>query len=109
MFGFKSDKNFTVGLYSIFDKKSGLYWHLMPFDSDVQFMRQIIATVKSDPKSELSMFPDNFALVKLGTYCRSTGKITNAAVVLAESLTDEALADFYNSQPVPLPSPDEEK
>lgn len=107
MFGFKSDKNFTVFLYSIFDKKSGLYWQLMPFDSDVQCLRQIAATVKTSPQSELAMFPDNFAIVRLGSYCRSNGQIKNEAKVLAESLSDDVLAELYACQPIPLPCPTE--
>lgn len=64
-------------LYSVYDKKAGIYW--LPFyeKGDVFAKRSLSITVNSPDSNLLANFSDDFALYQLGEFVQNSGKVRN--------------------------------
>lgn len=65
-------------LYSVYDKKMGVYGRPMPTEHLVQVLRGLKQVVNSNEKAPLSMYPEDFDLYKVGEFDEKTGEIHRA-------------------------------
>lgn len=62
-----------LSLYSIKDKKLGVFWEPTSSYNDVTAMRQLQNHLRSGSKSLLVTHADDFDLYKIGEFCESSG------------------------------------
>lgn len=68
------EKNMEIGVYSIFDKKAGIYEIPFFMNNDVQATRAFMNACK-DENSNYAKWPEDYELRKIGTFCINNGKI----------------------------------
>lgn len=63
------------GIFTLYDRKGELYQKPSYFNTPMEFMRAV--TIELGRESPLSQFPEDFALVQLGTFNCVTGEIVS--------------------------------
>lgn len=63
-----------LGIYAVQDRKAGTFARPFTIQNDAMAVRAFVAA-KQDPSSELSKYPEDFALYYLGTFDDDTGTI----------------------------------
>lgn len=61
-----------LNIYSILDKKSNLYTGIFQSDTDANASRQF-ARLSNDKQSNIGLYPEDFALCKVGSLNQETG------------------------------------
>lgn len=64
-------------LYTVYDKKSEIYWTPFCEKGDIFAQRNLSITVNSPESNILASFPSDFALYCLGEYVEKLGKVKN--------------------------------
>lgn len=64
-----------LGIYAVLDRKAGTFARPFTIQNDQMAMRAFMAA-KQDVASEMSKYPEDFALYALGTFDDDTGALS---------------------------------
>ncbi|QXP08213.1 MAG: nonstructural protein [Arizlama microvirus] len=73
-------------LYAIHDKRAETYYNVMAMPTDAHAVRSFTQEVNREaPENMLNQYPDDFQIVKVGTFDEETGEITPEHTMLMEA------------------------
>lgn len=64
-----------TSLYSIYDKQAEIYGRPFHAVNDI-LAKRTYETIAQDPKSDLALYPQDYKLVKIGTFDSKSGELT---------------------------------
>lgn len=64
-----------VGMYAVYDRKASVFARPFCSPNDAMAMRSFRAA-RQDPATELSKFPEDFTLYRLGDFDDDSGEVT---------------------------------
>lgn len=69
-----------LGIYAVFDRKAAVFARPFTSPNDAMAMRSYLAA-KQDPSTELSKFPEDYSIHRLGSFDDETGAISSQTPV----------------------------